>query len=72
MYNLCQERKYGRPVKPDELFIVTHTNKKGVRVYTCACETYANYLLIFSLIYLYFPSNFLSFSSSNDCVGKLP
>jgi len=26
---VLQERQYGRPVEPDELFMTTHTNKKG-------------------------------------------
>ncbi|XP_068495492.1 uncharacterized protein [Phaseolus vulgaris] len=37
------ERKYGRPVEPDELFLATHTNKKGDWIDGRSRETYETY-----------------------------
>ncbi|XP_068501886.1 uncharacterized protein [Phaseolus vulgaris] len=37
------ERQYGRPPEPDELFMATHTNKKGEWVDSRARETYEKY-----------------------------
>ncbi|XP_027904285.1 uncharacterized protein LOC114164025 isoform X2 [Vigna unguiculata] len=40
---LALERKYGRPVEPDELFLATHTKKNGGWVDGRARETYETY-----------------------------
>jgi len=45
-----QERKNGRPVELDELFMATHKNKKVVWVDTRSRETYVSLILKFSLI----------------------
>jgi len=47
-----QEHKYGRPAKPDELFMATHTNKKGEWVDTRSRETYVSLFLQFFSYYL--------------------
>jgi len=45
------ERKYGRPVESDELFMVTHKNKNGAWIDTRSRETYVSLILKFSFIH---------------------
>jgi len=40
LHKFSQERKHGRPVNPDELFLVTHKKKDGAWVDTHAREVY--------------------------------
>ena len=47
-----QERQYGRPPELDELFMATHTNKKGEWVDNRARETYVSYSFNFFYIYI--------------------
>jgi len=46
-----QECKNGRPVEPNELFLATHKNKKGLWVDTRSRETHVCLILKFSLIH---------------------